>query len=85
MERLLSGHRYLERFQILDANGPVASDVAGVDWADWDRAGRLIILRDGTVCAAAVSAAGIGALTTLIDSAADAPVSRESPLRAQRW
>src|SRR5437762_12389611 len=52
VERSLSASPYHESFEIRDAAGSLALDLAGVDWADWDRGGRLVFLRGGAVWAA---------------------------------
>jgi len=85
MERSLSGYRYRERFEILHAGGAGAPDLTGVDWADWDRAGRLIFLRAGAVWAASVNATRIESPRQLIDLTADKVSTRESPPHARQW
>jgi hypothetical protein len=85
MERSLSGYRYLERFEILAARGAVAPDLTGIDWADWDRAGRLIFLRHGQVWAASVNRSSIELPTQLIDFSDDTATAQEAPASARKW
>jgi hypothetical protein len=85
MERSLSGYRYHERFGIPGAHGAGAPDLSGVDWADWDRSGRLVFLRDGRVWAAGISGGAIDQPTQLIDLTNDRPVTAESPASARTW
>jgi hypothetical protein len=85
MERSLSGYRYFERFEIRKNSEATAPDLTGVDWADWDRAGRLIFLRRGRVWAASLSGECIEPPTQLIDFTDDTPSTHEAPVNAQTW
>jgi hypothetical protein len=85
MERILSESRYLERFEILTPNATGAPDLSGVDWADWDRGGRLIFLRHGQVWAASVKGQEVGQPIQLIDLTSDQTTPRESPASAHEW
>ncbi|HET7584954.1 MAG TPA: hypothetical protein VFK13_08605 [Gemmatimonadaceae bacterium] len=83
MERSFSGYRYRERFEILSARG--APDLTGVDWADWDRGGRLVFLRHSAVWVARVNGDSIEPPTQLIDLTDDKPTTREAPPSAHKW
>jgi hypothetical protein len=85
MERHIDGLEYRETFRVHGPSGPIDLELRGADWVDWDRRGRLVVLRAGVVAVADVSADAIAPLRELIDLAADEPEQREAPTAAQSW
>jgi hypothetical protein len=85
MERWLTGYRYRELFHVEDGGTSLALSLDGADSVDWDRGGRLVVLRHGKVWAADVHRGAIGPLEALIDLGPDEPEPREAPAAAQRW
>jgi hypothetical protein len=84
-ERWRRGRRHFHLFAVLAPNGEELLELGEVDWADWDHAGRLIVLRGGAVHAAPVDGARIGDLRTLVDLTADVPEPRAPPEWARSW
>jgi hypothetical protein len=85
MERRLDGLRYRELFRVEGPAGPVALPHGRVDWVDWDRGGRLVLLGEAGIQVAPVTSEGVGAFHTLLDLRADRPESREPPPAAREW
>jgi hypothetical protein len=87
LTRRLDGYRYREAFRVRDRDGRDAAELPlGTEWADWDRGGRLVVLAEGRVQAAAVSPDGrVGPLDVLIDLTDDRFEARVSPPEARRW
>jgi hypothetical protein len=56
-----------------------------VEWLDWDRRGRLVLLGDGRVWAAPIVSDRAGEFEQLIDLRADRPENRVAPAEATRW
>jgi len=76
--------QYRERFSI---EAPVARHpigLEGVEWVDWDQAGRLAFLRRGAVWVSTVQRSEIGEPNPLIDLTADQP-TRQTPRWAEAW
>jgi hypothetical protein len=85
MERRIDWLTYREDFRVEGPRGPVPLPSARLDWVDWDRRGRLVVLRSGAVHAAEVTAEGVDPLRTLADFTADRFEPREAPPYARSW
>lgn len=85
MERWIAGWRRFDVFTVVAPDGEALLPLGEVDWADWDHAGRLIVLRGGAVHAAPVEGARVGDLRPLIDLSADVPEPRAPPAWATSW
>jgi len=85
LERRLDGLRYRESFRMEGPSARAEFDLTGVEWVDWDQAGRLIFLREAKVFASRVEGSEIGLPTELIDLATDRPTPRETPAWAEVW
>jgi len=85
LERRLDGLRYRELFELEVPSGRGRFDLDGVEWADWDQAGRLVFLRAGKVWAAPVKGSEIAEPSGLIDLTADRHAPRETPHWAKVW
>jgi hypothetical protein len=84
-ERSLDGFRRVERFHAAAPGGTFILPLDGASWADWDHAGRLIVLRHGTVSVADVVDGQVQPLRELIDLTADTFEPREPPASAKQW
>ena len=82
MTRRLDGFTYRELFRVDGPDGKVPLPSGRLDGVDWDRRGRLIVLRDGKVFAASVASFD---LQPLVDLTGDTPKPREAPEQARRW
>ncbi len=83
-ERSMTNLRRHERFHVAAPDGSTLP-LDGADWADWDQAGRLVVLRHGTVSVADVIDGELQPLRELIDLTADTFEPREPPATARRF
>ncbi|HEU4557783.1 MAG TPA: hypothetical protein VFS20_08030 [Longimicrobium sp.] len=82
-ERSMTNLRRRERFHVAFPYGGTLP-LDGADWADWDHAGRLVVLRRGAVSAADIVNGQLQPLRELIDLTADTFEPREPPPSARR-
>jgi hypothetical protein len=85
MTRRLDGFTYREHFRVDAASRRVPLPRGRLDYVDWDRRGRLIVLHSGQVLVADTGAEGVADLRPLIDLTGDRPEPRETPSHARRW
>jgi hypothetical protein len=81
LTRRLDGLKYRELFKVLDQNGQPLIDPAGVEWADWDQQGRLVVLRKGKLLVGSEVQANGYVLHELSDFNDQKP----QPLVAPKW
>lgn len=74
-----------ESFTVEGPDGPIALPPGRIDWVDWDPNGRLVMLIDGTIRVADITANTIAAPTVLFDLREDRPEPRRSPPEAREW
>ncbi len=84
LTRRLDGLKYREAFLVTGMTGG-GPDVRGADWVDWDRRGRLVVLRAGRVGVADVRDGKVGELRDLVDLTPDRPERRVAPDWARQW
>src|SRR5581483_8801778 len=85
LTRRLDGLKYREFFEVDGPGAGLALPPGRLDWVDWDAGGRLIVLAQGAVYAAYVTADAISPLRPLIDLRGDRPESRAAPPHAHKW
>ncbi len=74
---------YSDEHAIELAGGQVI-EMPGVEWADWDHAGRLVFARDGKLWAGRIDGSDLSA-TELADFNQDKPAAKPTPAWAQKW
>ncbi len=59
--------------------------IEGATWADWDRSGRLVYVKEGKLFAVEVGEKGVGGPRELADFNAQRPEPLEAPGWAKTW
>jgi hypothetical protein len=75
----------IEVFSVTDPKGSFEKSIEDTSWADWDRGGRLVFLRDGKVFAASLTDHEGWDETLLADLNPSKPEPMVAPRRATRW
>jgi hypothetical protein len=72
-------------FRFAVRQGARSAPIEGATWADWDSRGRLVFVRDGTLCAGHLDADGALQERTLADFNEARPRAIGAPGWASRW
>jgi hypothetical protein len=87
MKKMLSGYRYWEEYELLNSNTNQCINLDGVEGANWDQRGRLVLLSQGKLYLGKFDELKIRNIERdeLVDFNAQKPQEIESPDWAKDW
>jgi hypothetical protein len=83
--RSITGFNYSEEFTVLDRQDGIEVTIERASWVDWDRAGRLLVARDGRISIAKIGPKGQFIDHELANFNSSRPTSVAPPKWAASW